>query len=471
MAQATSGEKIITVDGEKYRIRTQTVYQDGLGTSGTLSTTAPIRYTVEYLPLSPIPIVGNPLQPWILLGERDTTSQNNWIFTPAAGAGFRRALIENGPTSLTVSLDDATTNALSQSSGVTKQQATQILQVAPNVAPTAPDPVQPTPAAPAAPAGPGSVNDLTPADLTSFPIASSVTGTRKDFGDDGNLRYPLKLDLSKQDCIKFSMETNEGRSLGANIQNQPFGALGPRVTTQINQINGSVTLPIQSGITDSNGVEWGGANLDPKDRYLASLALKGITSSDQGLAGLTGDLLGKVVGDLKNAAGKQDFKNAFNLYLAQEAVGIQGLLSRASGAIVNPNLELLFNGPTLRSFTFTFRLSPRSKPEAANVRRIIRYFKEGMVVKTAAQEVFLKSPNIFNIQYLSSNAPHKSLPRIKKCALLGCDVDYTPDGTYMTFNDDAKTMTSYQLSLRFSELEPLYSKDYTDLNDIEAIGY
>jgi hypothetical protein len=266
------------------------------------------------------------------------------------------------------------------------------------------------------------------------------------------------------------MMTNEGRSLTGGAG--PLGGLGNRnPSTKISDdINGTVTLPIQSGITDSNGVEWGGANLDAKDAYLARLALGGI-QSQEGLGDNAGKLLGKVFQSLKTASQDPNIQSAINLYLAQEAVGVQGLLSRATGSILNPNLELLFNGPTLRSFSFTFRLSPRSKEEAGNVRRIIRFFKEGMVVKTASQGVFLKSPNIFKIKYLSAGADHKSLPRIKECALLGCDVDYTPDGTYMTFNDEAKTMTSYQLSLRFSELDPLYSKDYADLGDTEAIGY
>jgi hypothetical protein len=53
-------------------------------------------------------------------------------------------------------------------------------------------------------------------------------------------------------------------------------------------------------------------------------------------------------------------------------------------------------------------------------------------------------------------------------------VDYTPDGSYMTFSDTDRTMTSYQLSLRFSEVDPVYESDYYDssrpLNDYE-IGY
>ena len=91
-----------------------------------------------------------------------------------------------------------------------------------------------------------------------------------------------------------------------------------------------------------------------------------------------------------------------------------------------------------------------------------------MSVRKANTGVFLKSPFVFDIQYQSGNSEHKSLNRIKTCALLGCDVDYTPDGSYMTFNDEQRTMTSYQLTLRFSELDPIYNTDY---EEDHPIGY
>lgn len=352
-----------------------------------------------------------------------------------------------------------------QKGGASEQEARQL--IFPNTA-TPSGTVDPASPPATTPAPDGGAADITPIPLTNPNIAPDAQ--RTNFGSENNLRYPLKLDTKNQDYIQFSMKTNEGRSLNTGGTGGIFKGLGER--NKQTTIEGTVTLPIQSGITDSNGVEWGGANLDAKDAYLASLALGGITSTE-GLGNTAGNLLGRVFGDIKEAAqgGNESFKNAINLYLAQEAVGVQGLLSRASGAILNPNLELLFNGPTLRSFTFTFKLSPRSKPEAENVRRIIRFFKEGMSVKTAATGVFLKSPNLFTIKYIPAGGKeHISLPLIKQCALLGCDVDYTPDGTYMTFNDEAKTMTSYQLSLRFGEVEPIYSDNYTNL-PLDQIGY
>ena len=133
----------------------------------------------------------------------------------------------------------------------------------------------------------------------------------------------------------------------------------------------------------------------------------------------------------------------------------------SSDLVVNPNLELLFNGPQLRPFNFDFRLSPRSKPEAEQVKGIISFFKKGMAVRKVTGGLFLKAPNVFKIVYRNGNnknAKHTSINKIKICALTSCTVDYTPDGTYSTFYDEEATMTQYGLRLQFSELEPIFNE-------------
>ena len=80
--------------------------------------------------------------------------------------------------------------------------------------------------------------------------------------------------------------------------------------------------------------------------------------------------------------------------------------------------------------------------------------------------LFLRAPNTFFIKYLGKNDDEegsnlkKSLNKIKECALLSCSVNYTPQGTYMTFEDGS--MVSYVIDLKFSEIVPLYDKDYED---------
>ena len=54
------------------------------------------------------------------------------------------------------------------------------------------------------------------------------------------------------------------------------------------------------------------------------------------------------------------------------------------------------------------------------------------------------------------------------CALTAMNVDYTSEGTYMTFEDG--TMISYVISLSFMELEPVYNHDYNEFGEDE-IGF
>ena len=294
----------------------------------------------------------------------------------------------------------------------------------------------------------------------------------------GNYSYPEDLKSNKQDRIRFSQSYSEGTKLQADLIN-------PKVfQRRIKKITGSVTLPIVTGIQDENSVDWKGATLNPIQALAGAGALGIFETVREG--GTIDDAFAQGAAMLGNArnqlmSGSQvgsDVASAINVYLAQQAVGAQGLLSRTTGAILNPNLEMLFGGPQLRRFTFSFTLSPRDADEATQVRKIIRFFKQGMSVKTSASNVFLKSPNVFDIEYKSFNTngteiTHPSINIIKTCALTSCNVQYTPNNTYMTYEDPFRTMQSYQLTLQFGELDPIYDDDYAKLDNDQdqVIGY
>lgn len=283
-----------------------------------------------------------------------------------------------------------------------------------------------------------------------------------------DLRYPIGIRDYGQDYITFSAVTYGRRSFSPSANANSFTpGIGNRTEEKI---NGSVTLPIQPSITDTNTVQWGGEDLNAISAFAASLSYGAMDNTGQAVS----DAISSAEDILKNNA---NISPAVRMYLAGKAVGVNGLLSRVGGAVLNPNLELLFQGPQLRPFNFNFRLSPRNKDEATQVRKIIRYFKQNMSVKTTADNIFLKAPNVFDIKYVKGRSkdgneidPHPSLNRIKRCALVSCSVDYTPDGTYMTFADANATMTSYNITLQFQELEPVTERDYKGL-DKNTIGY
>ncbi len=301
-------------------------------------------------------------------------------------------------------------------------------------------------------------------DLTSGIQALAQTGIPNLEGSPERKEYPVlhyPIDRSPtQDYIQFNMLEYGTRS---PLENKL--GWGNRTLTEIPK--GYVTLPIQPTLSDQNSVDWNGLGLNAYQYGLASGAFSAMEGSDP-----VNQFISQIEGTLGEGGVGDALKTAIKLELAQQAVSAQGLLSRGSGAIVNPNLELLFQGPQLRPFNFTFRLSPRSKRESEIVLGIIRFFKEGMAPKKGAGNLFLKAPNVFKIVYKhKGDNEHPGLNKIKTCALQACTVDYTPDGSYMTFDDGV--MTSYQLNLQFSELEPVYSSDYFDENgkSISGVGY
>ena len=295
---------------------------------------------------------------------------------------------------------------------------------------------------PPSPAGPGNANEKT---RNVFP--------GKD-GESSALTYPLSLRDSKQDKMQFNMLLYEP-SLPDGVGGSGFG-VRDRTKNAPQNVIGRVFLPIPGGITDTTGASWGEGEMSPVQIALAQVAMGGIGGGFEAAAGAVKDVAGKIAG---NSA---EVKTALQNTIAGDAAGVQGLLTRTTGAVLNPNLELLFQKPTLRPFDFTFRMSARSAKEADEIIRIIRFFKQGMAPIRSASNLFIKSPHTFQIKYIHDNKDHPFLNRFKECALKNMSVNYTPEGNYATFRDGK--MISYEMTLSFQELVPIFNDEYTDLD-------
>ena len=286
-----------------------------------------------------------------------------------------------------------------------------------------------------------------------------VAGTNNDFGTGTGygqgLKYPLNLQELQQDIIKFDVlkyAPDEFKTDATGMGGFKGAGRGGGDGWAGRESIGTVFLPIPGGIEETNAVDWSDSAMNPVEAAAANVALKFLTGQDAvGEVGKIGALITK----RQNEVG-----GGLAVALAQAAVGgAGGLLTRQTGAIMNPNMELLFKSPQLRPFQFAFQLTPRSKDEAKSIMKIIRLFKQAMAPIRSDSMLFLKSPHTFRIKYLAKGKErHPYIGQIKECALLSCGVDYSPDQNYSTYEDGV--MTAYQLSLQFKELEPVYNDDY-----------
>ena len=253
------------------------------------------------------------------------------------------------------------------------------------------------------------------------------------------------------------------KQIGSNIING-LSTASERSRGSFNKKNSQyfITLPIPNGINDTNSVTWGEDSLNPLQA--AGLNAIGAVSGGEGipsaLQGLGSSLL--------DAASKSGNQKAIIAAIAGYGVGASpsSLISRATGQILNPNLELLFSGVNLRSFGFTFDFAPRSNPEGEMVKRIINAFKRSMVPASNGG-ILVQSPSVFQLQYKKGNGPHPFLHSFKPCALVNMGVNYTGSGTYATYRDG--TPVHMQLQLQFKELNPIYGEDYDQIDS--GVGY
>ena len=289
---------------------------------------------------------------------------------------------------------------------------------------------------------------------------------RKAGGYPQSLKYPENMNIN-QDCIQFAVMEYQASKLGldSNINTGLRTTARTALTT--------ITLPMPRAISDRNSVDWSKSEIGALDKALGDVALKGIIGGPA-----AGTDAAKKNLDAATPAGGNDLLKAIIAAKATEiAVGTGNLLSRIYGVQMNPNAELLFGGPSLRDFSFSFKMTPRSPEEAKIVRAIIRTFKQAMSVKRSNSVFLLKSPHTFMIKYITSNKEHPYLNRFKECALTNCSVDYTPDGQYMSYDSgdpDERSMTAYELSLSFYELEPIFDDDYDKIDpskEFKSIGY
>ncbi len=226
-----------------------------------------------------------------------------------------------------------------------------------------------------------------------------------------------------------------------------------------------IQLPMTGSLSDTTAVSWNTDTISELNMIAGQIAYNNISSGSNPIKAVVDAGL-DVIKTGQELLKDDSVKKQLMAYFAGQAASAPNFVQRATGKIINNNMELLFNGPTLRSFNFSFKLRPRSESESVLCRNIIKSLKRDSAPKTSLTNIFLETPNVFLIEYMyqaqQGNTPtytqHPFLNKIKPCALTSINVNYTPDGSYMTYETNG-SMIGYDLNLTFQEIEPVYRSD------------
>jgi len=311
----------------------------------------------------------------------------------------------------------------------------------------------------------------------------------------GNIyAYPLDIDL-EQDHFKITkykyIRANINQSKSARVKDGSNVA-GDSVIGS--EIDGSVILPMPKA-TDANAAQWGGSDLTATD--LLALQTATTIDKDSPAAGLS-RIFGRSLTGLKNdqiteqrienarrGRAGQNESLAGNIISGGQAINAQAIskltgllganfdtdvfLARTGGRVLNPNAEMLFQGPVIRDFSFEFQMIARSKREGEEIREIIRFFKLGMAPKFQ-NIAFLANPDVFKLEYRNSEGILKTVNRFNPggLALTALKTDYAPNGYWAAYSDSQPV--ALKLALSFTELRPIYQGDQ-EATPSDSVGY
>ena len=253
---------------------------------------------------------------------------------------------------------------------------------------------------------------------------------------------------------------------------------------------GSILLPMPK-VVDTNGAEWGKSELNAS----GLLALGSADMADEffSIGGripsttqvnreqqkaqdeakknqergdiTTGGFLGA------GQAGVNQVNTTIASLLTGQELDQDTFLARRGGHVLNPNAEMLFQGPILRNFNFSFIMIARSEREGKEIRSLIRFLKLGLAPKFR-NTTFLANPDVFKLEYKNGTGEKDKLKTVNQfldgLALTTIAVDYSPNGYWSAYRDSQPVAVKMDLS--FSELRPVYEQDQL-ATEADSVGY
>ena len=172
-----------------------------------------------------------------------------------------------------------------------------------------------------------------------------------------SFRYPLDIDETDQDTLQIKIFNREPRKFKGGVQN----AASSRISGKAD----FVTLPIIGGASDQTIVDYQNNSLNFLQGAALQTFIDAVKTDDNKERNPVGGTIGNLSQQLSSSSVSREVRNLVGTYAAKSALGafaggqtVNSLQSRFSGQILNPNLELLFNNPTLRNFSFVYLFLP-----------------------------------------------------------------------------------------------------------------
>jgi len=268
------------------------------------------------------------------------------------------------------------------------------------------------------------------------------------------LRYPKDLNGNATDYVIFQAHEYRTNQSYAGQQNAG-GADGPSVGPPI-----IIYMP-NSTPAMSNENSWGMKSFEgPLGKAIIgiqSVAAKGIMDFGNGDPQSTIDAAKKQFESMKSEGGQIGKHAVMNLMGGMTGTEPSAIMAIQRGQIYNPNIELLYQGPSMRTFRMEFNMIPKDAQEATIINQIILEFKKWSSPKPNGG--MFDVPKVWSVKYMHGTGENPNMNEFKRAALLGITVQANASSNmHQTFNDGMPIVTS--LGLSFQEVDIITRDDH-----------
>lgn len=269
-------------------------------------------------------------------------------------------------------------------------------------------------------------------------------------------------------------------TMGKYSRPKPFESSKFETTTIIN-------FPIPTELSDNTSVGYNTINLETVGDLINGQRNEeaALMRNSSALIGVGQNFITKVVGA---ALGK--FGGDVAQKLSQGALGgvmgalppdqISSAIQQLAGVAPNPNASVAFQGPELRSFSYTWVLYPKNDKESANVAEIIKILKQNALPATnsSGASAILNYPSMCQLNFFpwdkkSTGNPwgwsNESIIRYKKCVMSAVNVKYNQFGP-PAFFEGTEAPVTVAITIVFKELEYMLSEDWAGKTSTPAVS-
>jgi len=246
--------------------------------------------------------------------------------------------------------------------------------------------------------------------------------------------------------------------------------------------NLTVCLPLPNELNDNTGVDYDNQNLEAVGDIINGAAVSGVGSAALRNSGalLTGGL-GKFAKGFQAGGGK-GVAGAITKAIGgaiegiiPDAAQVTSAIQQSMGLAPNPNPSVMFRGPQLREFTYTWTIFPDNATQSAALRLMIKNIKQRVLPKAGSSDeaAVLEYPNMVQINFFpwdsaGGNNPwgwgDNTIIKIKKCVIKSFNVNYTPTNVPAFF--DSKDAGNFphpvatNITITLQEIEYMLADDW-----------